>query len=69
MTTVKRLYIWMNRRSKWVAVGFLALAIPALFNENLFLPMLGVVVLISLFFMVGDHFTGWWEEVKDEFPD
>ena len=69
MTTMKRLYIWMNRHMKWMAVGFLALAVPAMILPDLFLAMIGVVVLLALFFGVGDHLTGWWEEVKDDFPE
>ena len=66
---LKALYLWMNRHMKVVAVAFLALAIPAMILPDLFLTMVGVVVLISLFFGLGDHLTGWWEEIKDEFPN
>lgn len=67
--TMKALYLWMNRHMKVVAVAFLALAVPAMILPDLFLTMVGVVVLLSLFFGAGDHLTGWWEEIKDEFPD
>ena len=67
--TMKALYLWMNRHMKVVAVAFLALAVPAMILPDLFLAMVGVVVLIALFFGLGDNLTGWWEEIKDEFPD
>ena len=67
--TMKALYLWMNRHMKVVAVAFLALAVPAMILPDLFLAMVGVVVLIALFFGLGDNLTGWWEEIKDEFSD
>ncbi|MBR3753237.1 MAG: hypothetical protein IKK50_08925 [Ruminiclostridium sp.] len=66
---MKRLYLWMNRQMKWVAVAFLGLAVPAMILPDLFLPMVGMVVAISFFFGIGDHLTGWWEEIKDDLPD
>ena len=67
--TMKALYLWMNRHMKVVAVAFLALAVPAMILPDLFLAMVGLVVLIALFFGLGDNLTGWWEEIKDEFSD
>ena len=70
MVTVKALYLWMNRHMKGVAVAILALAVPTMIQPDLFLPVVGgVVALLALFLGMGDHLTGWWEEVKDEFPD
>ena len=69
MMSLKALYLWMNRHMKIIAVCFLFLAVPAMILPDLFAPMVGVTVVLALFFGLGDYLTGWWEDVKDEFPD
>ncbi len=69
MMILKALYLWMNRHMKIVAVCFLGLAVPAMILPDLFVPMVGVAVALALFFGLGDYLTGWWEEIKDDFPD
>lgn len=64
---MKNLYVWLNTHMKVFSICWLLLALPTAVFPGLFVPTIGFVVLVALFFFLGDYVTGWWDEVKGLF--
>lgn len=71
MKYLERFYKWFHYKPKTFAIVWLFLPAVAMALENIlglesiFLPAMGFVVLLGLFFLWGDR--RWWEDVKHLF--
>lgn len=71
MKIFEKFYKWCHFSSKQFAVLFvcfpiLVMILEALLPvESLFLPVMGLMILLGLFFLWGDRY--WWQDVEDRF--
>lgn len=69
MKYVEKFYKWAHIKSKTFAIVWLFLPAVAMLIErilgieSIFLPAMGFVVLLGLFFLWGDR--RWWDDIKD----
>lgn len=58
---LKKLYLWTFRKNKHFAGVWLLLALPSWAGMDMFIPTIGVVVLLSTLLHLGDK-SAWWDE-------
>lgn len=69
MKYLEKFYKWCHVESKKFAIAWLFLPAVAMFLEkilnveSMFLPTVGAVVLLGLYFLWGDRH--WWDDIKD----
>ena len=69
MKYLEKFYKWAHVKSKVFAIVWLFLPAVAMLIErvlgieSIFLPAMGFVVLLGLFFLWGDR--RWWDDIKD----
>lgn len=57
----KRMYLWTFRENKKFAAIWLLLALPSWAGMDMFLPTIGVVVLLATLLHLADK-SPWWDE-------
>ncbi len=68
MKYIEKFYKWCHIESKKFAIAWLFLPVVAMLIErilgieSIFLPAMGFVVLLGLFFLWGDR--RWWNDIK-----
>lgn len=71
MKHIEKFYKWCHYEAKtfaivWLFLPAVAMALEKILGlESIFLPAMGFVVLLGLFFLWGDR--RWWEDVKHLF--